>query len=90
MARSSLGYHWPQLNATQQEQFIQLFAAFMEDAYLNKLEGYANRKIEFSDEHSIGPDDRDVSTRVVSAGRAEEPTRVDYRLSGRPMEKSVT
>jgi phospholipid transport system substrate-binding protein len=80
MARSSLGYHWRQLNTAQQEQFIQLFTAFMEDAYLNKLEAYSDQKIEFSDERAIGSDDREVSTRVVSPGRAEEATKVDYQL----------
>src|SRR5262249_33068395 len=46
MARSTLGYHWRELSPAQQQQFVQLFTAFMEDAYLNKLEGYSGQTIE--------------------------------------------
>lgn len=80
MARSSLGYHWRQLGPAQQRQFIQLFTAFMEDAYLNKLEGYSGQKIEFSGVTSNGPDDSEVNTRVLQPDSGGQPINVSYRL----------
>src|ERR1700731_2625133 len=37
MAQSSLGDNWKKLSPAQQEQFVPLFTAFMEDAYLDKI-----------------------------------------------------
>jgi len=44
MARSSLGYNWKKLSPAQQEQFVPLFTAFMEDAYLDKIDSYARSR----------------------------------------------
>ncbi len=79
MARSSLGYHWRQLTPDQQQRFVQLFTAFMEDAYLNKIEGYSGQKIEFVGETSNGPADSQVNSRVIQPNGGE-PITVDYRL----------
>ena len=79
MARSSLGYHWSQLSPAQQQQFVQLFTAFMEDAYLNKLEGYSGQKIEFSGVTSNGPGDSEVNTRVLQPDGGQ-PVSLSYRL----------
>ena len=79
MARSSLGYHWRQLTPDQQGRFVQLFTAFMEDAYLNKIEGYSGQKIEFVGETSNGPADSQVNSRVIQPNGGE-PITVDYRL----------
>ena len=79
MARSSLGYHWRQLTPDQQQRFVQLFTAFMEDAYLNKIEGYSGQKIEFVNQASNGAGDSQVNTRVIQPNGGE-PTTVDYRL----------
>ena len=79
MARSSLGYHWSRLSPAQQQQFVQLFTAFMEDAYLNKLEGYSGQKIEFSGVTSNGPGDSEVNTRVLQPDGGQ-PISLSYRL----------
>jgi phospholipid transport system substrate-binding protein len=89
MAKSSLGYHWRDLNATQQGQFTQLFTAFMEDAYLNKLEGFSNQHIEFLGEHSIDPDDVEVNSRVITPRQTDDPVKVDYLLQRRESEWKV-
>jgi phospholipid transport system substrate-binding protein len=89
MAKSSLGYHWRELNAAQQGQFTQLFTAFMEDAYLSKLEGFSNQHIEFLGEHSIEPDDVEVNSRVVTPGQTDNPVKVDYLLQRRESEWKV-
>jgi phospholipid transport system substrate-binding protein len=79
MARSSLGVHWRQLTPDQQQRFVQLFTAFMEDAYLNKIEGYSGQKIEFVGETSNGPADSQVNSRVIQPN-GQDPITVDYRL----------
>ena len=89
MAKSSLGYHWRELNADQQGQFTQLFTAFMEDAYLNKLEGFSNQKIEFLDEHPLDPSNVELNSRVVTPGQTDEPIKVDYLLQRRESEWKV-
>src|SRR5713226_5618391 len=89
MAKSSLGYHWRELNTDQQGQFTQLFTAFMEDAYLNKLEGFSNQKIEFLDEHPLDPSNVELNSRVVTPGQTDEPIKVDYLLQRRESEWKV-
>jgi phospholipid transport system substrate-binding protein len=79
MARSSLGYHWRQLTPDQQQRFVELFTAFMEDAYLNKIEGYSGQKIEFVGETPNGPGDSQVNSRVIQPNGGQ-PITVDYRL----------
>ena len=79
MARSSLGPHWRQLSEAQRQQFVPLYTAFMEDVYLNKLDGYSGQKIEFLNQASDGPGYAQVSTRAVQANGGQ-PIRIDYRL----------
>jgi len=79
MARSSLGPHWRQLTPAQRQQFVPLYTAFMEDVYLNKLEGYSGQKIEFLNQSSDGPGYSQVSTRTVQPNGGQ-PIRIDYRL----------
>lgn len=79
MARSSLDYHWRQLTPAQQQQFVQLFTAFIEEAYLNKLEDYSGQKIKMLGQTSLGPGQAQVDTLVVQPNE-EGPIHLDYRL----------
>ncbi len=79
MARSSLGYHWRQLTLDQQRRFLQLFTAFIEEAYLNRLEEYSGQKIKFLSTASDGPGASQVSTLVIQPNN-DEPIHLDYRL----------
>lgn len=79
MARSSLGYHWRQLTTDQQQRFVLLFTAFIEDAYLIKLKEYSGQQIKFLGEAPNGPGESQVSTVVVQPND-EEPIHLDYRL----------
>jgi phospholipid transport system substrate-binding protein len=45
MAKSALGYHWRDLTTAQRDQFVPLFAEFIQDAYLSKLEQPTVEKI---------------------------------------------
>jgi len=79
MARSSLGYHWRQLTSDQQQRFVQLFTAFLENAYLNKLEDYSGQKIAFVGETSTSPGDSEVNTAVIQSND-DQRIRIDYLL----------
>jgi phospholipid transport system substrate-binding protein len=79
MARSSLGYHWRQLTSDQQQRFVLLFTAFIEQAYLNKLEEYSDQKVRFLGQSSVGPDRSQVNTLVMQPNE-QQPIHLDYRL----------
>lgn len=79
MARDTLGVHWAQLSPEQRQQFVPLFTAFMEDAYLGKIESYSGQPIEFIRENSNGSNDAEVSTKVKDKD-GDQDVRIDYRL----------
>jgi hypothetical protein len=62
MARSSLGYNWKKLSPDQQQQFVPLFTAFMEDAYINKVNDYSGQKVQYVGQTSSGDDTAEVKT----------------------------
>jgi phospholipid transport system substrate-binding protein len=45
MAKSVLGNHWRDLTAAQRDEFVPLFAEFIQDAYLSKMEQATVEKI---------------------------------------------
>ena len=79
MARSTMGYHWNSLRSDQQKRFVELFTAFMEDAYLNKIEDYSGQKVEFTGETANGSGESEVHTRVAQPN-GDQPVLVDYQL----------
>lgn len=80
MARSTLGSNWRKLTPDQRQRCVPLFTAFMEGAYLNKLESYSGQKIEFLNETFDGPGYSQVRTRVIPPNDGQQPIRLDYRL----------
>ena len=46
MARSVMGYHWRNLTAAQRAEFTPLFAEFIKDAYLAKMQDYVVKKVQ--------------------------------------------
>lgn len=80
MARSSLGSNWRKLTPDQRQQCVPLFTAFMEGAYLSKLESYSGQKIEFLNETFDGSGYSQVRTRVIPPNDGQQPIRLDYRL----------
>ncbi|HEY7864193.1 MAG TPA: ABC transporter substrate-binding protein [Thermoanaerobaculia bacterium] len=77
MARRSLGPDWRRLRPEQQKEFINLFSALLEDAYLDRIESYSGQKVEYIRERRDG-DYAEVETRIVDRLGREFP--VDYRL----------
>ncbi|HLH77108.1 MAG TPA: ABC transporter substrate-binding protein [Candidatus Binataceae bacterium] len=78
MARSSLGYHWKNLSPPQQEQFVALFSSFIEDAYLDKIQGYVNLKFEVARQRMNGPGYAEVDTKVIQTQGS--PINLNFQL----------
>jgi phospholipid transport system substrate-binding protein len=78
MAHSALGYHWRTLPEEQRTAFVPVFHAFIEDAYLNKIQQYSGQDIEVINQLSDGPDYATVNTRIV--GKSESPIALSFRL----------
>ena len=45
MAQSAIGYHWRTFTPAQKTEFVPLFTAFVEDAYLSRIESYSVRRL---------------------------------------------
>jgi len=78
MARQTLGSHWTQLTPAQQQEFVPLFTSFMEDAYLDKIEGYSGQPIDFIKQSSMGAGYAEVHTSVVQPDK--QPIQINYLL----------
>lgn len=78
MARSALGTHWQDLSDRQRHDYVQLFTAFIEDAYLNRIQGYLDLKFTFVGQTLNGMDHARVDTYVVQTNG--ETTRLNFEL----------
>lgn len=76
MARMSMGDRWKSLDGRQNE-FVNAFAAFVENSYMNTLASYRGEKILYLRER-INQNLAQVDTQVV-AGKGD-PLSVNYRL----------
>jgi phospholipid transport system substrate-binding protein len=77
MARRSLGSNWRRQQPEQQQEFVKLFTALLEDAYLDTIESYNGEKIQYVKERQDG-NYAEVDTKIIDlAGREFS---VDYRL----------
>jgi len=78
MSRSALGYNWRSLSPDQRAQFTKLFTAFIEVAYLDKIQDYQGQQVQFTGQHSLGEGYAEVDTKIVQAGKS--PISVNYLL----------
>jgi phospholipid transport system substrate-binding protein len=78
MSRSALGYHWRTLTPKQREEFTNLFKAFIEDAYLSKIQDYKGQDVQFTRERSLEPGYVEIDSRIVQSGKSPIP--VNYLL----------
>lgn len=78
MSRLALGYHWRDINPRQRKEFTQVFTAFIQDSYLNKMQDFSVDKIEFSRESQIAPGYTQVFSSVVQPSK--QPIPVNYML----------
>jgi phospholipid transport system substrate-binding protein len=82
MARSTLGYHWRSLSPEQRTEFTQLFKAFIEAAYLDKVQDYSGQEVRFGQSRSISQGYQEVDTTIVQPGK--DPIPVTYLLEQTP------
>jgi phospholipid transport system substrate-binding protein len=78
MSRSALGYNWRGLTPDQRAKFTQLFTAFIEDAYLSKIQDYSGQQVQFQGETSLGQGYTQINTAIVQPGK--NPIAVNYLL----------
>jgi phospholipid transport system substrate-binding protein len=77
MARSTLGYHWRSLSPDQRSQFTQLFTAFIEAAYLDKVQDYSGQQVRFGQVRSLGSGYAEVDTSILQP-QGQNPIPVNY------------
>jgi phospholipid transport system substrate-binding protein len=78
MARSSLGYNWKKLSTAQQGQFVPLFTAFMEDAYLDKIDSYSGQKVQFVGQSAMEENTAEVKSVVQPVDSSDQPIQINY------------
>ena len=78
MARSALGYHWRSLTPEERASFTRLFTAFIEAAYLDKVQDYAGQQVQFGLSRALGEDYAAVDTSIAQSGK--NPILVTYLL----------
>ncbi len=78
MSRIALGYHWRELSPTQRAQFAQLFTAFIENAYLSKIQDYSGQDVAVLGQNSEGEGFARVRSQIIQPGK--QPIKVDYLL----------
>jgi phospholipid transport system substrate-binding protein len=78
MASAALGTHWQGLSDRQRRDYVQLFTAFIEDAYLNRIQGYLDLKFTFVGQTPNGTDHAQVDTYVVQTNG--ETTKLNFEL----------
>jgi phospholipid transport system substrate-binding protein len=64
MARESLGSHWNEISPAQRQEFVGLFTAFIEDAYLTQIQEYAQLNIAVGDARLAPPSYAQVDATV--------------------------
>src|SRR5271156_6626911 len=88
MSRSAIGYHWKTLTPAQQAEFVPLFTAFIEDAYLSRIESDSVEKInqqikssiiQFTRQTNDGADYAEVFSTVVLQDQ-KDPIPVNYLM----------
>ena len=77
MAKRSLGSHWRDLTAQQQDEFCSLFTDLLEKTYADKIDLYNGQKVIYAQEN-IDKDFAQVDTKVV--GKNGESFPATYRM----------
>lgn len=79
MAHSSLSAKWDSLTSEQRQAFVALFTAFIEDAYLNKIQDYSGQDIRFISQSIDGGGHATIASSVEGGG-SEEPIAMVFLL----------
>jgi phospholipid transport system substrate-binding protein len=80
MARRSLALHWRERTPEERAEFVDLFSHLLFKAYVGKLEGYTDEKVEYLREEIRGSW-AEVSTKLT--GKSLDIS-IDYRMIKKP------
>jgi len=69
MSKRVMGKQWRTLSPEQQDQFVALFTKLLQYVYINQVDGYLDKKIEFTDQR-IKRDRAEVKTLLVGADKS--------------------
>jgi phospholipid transport system substrate-binding protein len=94
MARSALGFHWKDINTQQQQDFTQVFTAFLRDSYISRIADYSGGevKVNFLGQNDLGNGRTEVKTTIEQPG-GQTPIQVNYALrndSGKTLIYDIT
>jgi phospholipid transport system substrate-binding protein len=78
MARESLGTHWKELTAAERQEFVSLFGAFIEAAYLTQIQEYVNLAIAIGAARNVDADYAEVDATVVQPH--QDTMRITFKL----------
>jgi phospholipid transport system substrate-binding protein len=76
MAKRALGSHWQRRNPEEQNEFVKLFTALLEDAYLDTIESYKGEKVQYLNER-LDQNFAQVDTKIT------DPQGQDYSINYR-------
>jgi phospholipid transport system substrate-binding protein len=77
MAKRALGAHWQRRSPEEQREFVKLFTALLEEAYLDTIESYKGEKVQYLNERQDNSFAQ-VDTRIVNPQGQEYS--VNYRV----------
>ena len=77
MAKRSLGSHWRQLDAQQQNKFVSVFTELLETNYADKIDLYEGQKVAYTGE-AVDKDYVTVNTKVI--GNKGDTFSANYKL----------
>jgi phospholipid transport system substrate-binding protein len=76
MSQSVLATNWKRASPAEREQFVEFFSDYLENTYMEKIDGHRNARVEYSDE-SIKGNRAVVDTMIVEGGKRIP---VSYRM----------
>jgi len=77
MAKRTLAQHWKNKSAAEQQEFVSLFADFLEKNYIKKIEMYKDEKISIAGER-VDNGRAQVKTIIVTSDKTEIP--IEYKM----------
>jgi phospholipid transport system substrate-binding protein len=78
MAKSAMGSNWKKITPDQQQEFTTTFVAFIEDAYLSRLNEYQGQQVVFKRATTDGPEYAQVATEITQT--RGDPIAMNFQL----------
>lgn len=77
LSKATLSRHWEKFKPEEQQEFVKLYKAVLEKAYLNIILSYKDQEVVFGREREIGQNRFEVESKIVAAS---QDTPVHFRL----------